>query len=380
MSKKLVVDGFYVSSHRPPKIVCSSCQHKGKRTNLSIKSMNYSDVYGYRLALGFTCMYSVRFTRHHYTLHWYSFYPVLLIHGDNDAVFISKKLKATLVSRNIRTSFTTTYTPQRNTQGRQNLTFFNMVRTISLPRKFWGLALLYCRHIRNNVATIKHPTSTATQLVTGKRSSMHRFRVFGCVLLKYYSVNTPKKSLDDRKRYDVFLGFDSFCYRVYDVGNHKLISTRDVVFDENLLYKDLIKNNTTNNQNGSLLGDGFDLKFSPCSSMGTPGTCPTVAPELALTEGFAPSIVTVSVPPEAPEPIVEATTSINTSAATINSNTSSTMVPLEGRYPLLASATPGFSTGAGSQRSAKHGGGDNVQPSTRATRSCSRSHNAQLEY
>eukprot|EP00122_Pirum_gemmata_P006224 Pgem_evm1s5683 len=328
MFRKSVVDGFRVSNHRPPDIVCSSCQQgKGKRTNFSgkssfiptkpfelivmdIKIVNYSDISGYRLALGFTCMYSVVTP-----LKSANVYPVL--HGDNDAVFMDKKLQAALVSRNIRTSFTTTYTPQRNAQERQNLTFFNMVRTMllfeGLPRKFWGLALLYCRHIRNNVATIKHPTATAMQLVTGKRSSLHRFRVFGCVC--YYSVNTHKKSLDDRKRSAIFVGFDSqrYCFRVYDVGSHKLISTRDVVFDENQLYKDLIKNNSMDNQNGSLLGDGFDLQFSPCSSMGTSVSRSDEAPPLEQTEALAPAPVTVSLPTETPEPAGEDPTNINTS-------------------------------------------------------------------
>eukprot|EP00122_Pirum_gemmata_P002372 Pgem_evm1s2138 len=122
---------------------------------MDMKIVNYSDVNCYRLALGFTYMYSGYSTWYllkyksdsQDTIIYYidtvvtplksaDVYPVL--HGDNDAVFIDKKLQAALVSRNIRASFTTTYTPQRNAQERQNLIFSNMVRTTlifaGLPR------------------------------------------------------------------------------------------------------------------------------------------------------------------------------------------------------------------------------------------------------
>ena len=63
---------------------------------------------------------------------------------------------------------------------------------------------------------------------------MGHIRVFGCTCYAKRDTQHLKK-LDDRSRELVHLGVEpgSKAYRLYDPRSHKVVVSRDVVFDEN---------------------------------------------------------------------------------------------------------------------------------------------------
>ena len=52
-----------------------------------------------------------------------------------------------------------------------------------------------------------------------------------------------RTKLEAKSKKFVFFGYDidDFGYRLWDFENHKIVRSRDVIFNENMLYKDLLQ-------------------------------------------------------------------------------------------------------------------------------------------
>jgi ATP-binding cassette subfamily B (MDR/TAP) protein 1 len=85
-----------------------------------------------------------------------------------------------------------------------------------------------------------------------KEVKLSHLRVFGCVAYVHISDHGRNK-LDPKSKKCIFLGYgeDEFGYRLWDDENKKMIRSRDVVFNERVMYKD--RHNTSTN--GSKLND-----------------------------------------------------------------------------------------------------------------------------
>ncbi|MDF3681094.1 hypothetical protein P3S38_29395, partial [Enterobacter hormaechei] len=52
-----------------------------------------------------------------------------------------------------------------------------------------------------------------------------------------------RTKLEAKSKKCVFVGYsiDEFGYRIWDFENHKILRSRDVIFNEKVLYKDLLQ-------------------------------------------------------------------------------------------------------------------------------------------
>lgn len=74
---------------------------------------------------------------------------------------------------------------------------------------------------------------------SGKEIKLSHLKVFGCVAYVHISDQVRGK-LDPKSLRCTFIGYggDEFGYRFWDDKNKKVIRSRDVIFNERVMYKD----------------------------------------------------------------------------------------------------------------------------------------------
>ena len=76
---------------------------------------------------------------------------------------------------------------------------------------------------------------------TGKKVSYSFLKTFGCEAFSHIdSENRIKLEAKSKKCVFVEYGINEFGYRLWDFENHKIIRSKDVIFNEKVLYKDLL--------------------------------------------------------------------------------------------------------------------------------------------
>ena len=73
---------------------------------------------------------------------------------------------------------------------------------------------------------------------TCKKASYSFMRTFGCEAYVHVDKeNRTKREAKSKKCNFIGYGVDDFGYRLWDFANHKFITSRDVVFNEKVMYK-----------------------------------------------------------------------------------------------------------------------------------------------
>ena len=157
---------------------------------------------------------------------------------DRGGEFTSQAFNDFCKENGINRQLTAAYTPQQNgVAERKNKTIMNMVRCMlyekQVPRNFWPEAVNWTVHVLNRCPTVAVKNKTPEEAWSDVKPSVEYFRVFGCV--SHVHVPDRKRTKLDRKSTScVLLGVseESKAYRLYDPISHKIIVSRDVVFEE----------------------------------------------------------------------------------------------------------------------------------------------------
>ena len=100
---------------------------------------------------------------------------------------------------------------------------------------------------------------------SGKEVKLSHLKVFGCVA--YVHINDQgRNKLDPKSKKCTLIGYDddAFGYRIWDDENKKVILSRDVIFDERVMYKDMHKIVASNSDlNEPVFVDADDVLDSP---------------------------------------------------------------------------------------------------------------------
>ena len=111
----------------------------------------------------------------------------------------------------------------------------NKVRTLisdsGLDKTFWAELINTATNLINRTL-LKKSGNTAYEMLTGKEASVKHLKRIGCKT--HFSVLPRRGKLDMRSRRGILLGYeeDFRVYRIYDSENKKVITSRDVYFDE----------------------------------------------------------------------------------------------------------------------------------------------------
>ncbi|KAL5774045.1 hypothetical protein ACOSP7_011602 [Xanthoceras sorbifolium] len=135
-------------------------------------------------------------------------------------------------------------TPQQNgVAERMNRTLNERARSMrlhaGLPKMLWAEAVNTAAYLINRGPSVPLDGGIPEEVWSGKEVNISHLRVFGCI--SYVHIDSAERSkLDAKSNKCVFVGYggDEFGYRFWDYENRKIIRSRDVIFNENLMYKD----------------------------------------------------------------------------------------------------------------------------------------------
>jgi transposase InsO family protein len=163
---------------------------------------------------------------------------IKILRTDNGGEFISKKFNTFCRINGIQQQTTAPYSPQQNgVAERLNRTVVEHARCMlkhkSMKNHFWAEAVSTAVYLKNRSPTKALDNKTPQEVWSGQRPSISHLKIFGCIA--YMHIPKEKRSkLDSKSQQCIFLGYleGSKAYRLYDPIKQQLITSRDVIFDE----------------------------------------------------------------------------------------------------------------------------------------------------
>ncbi|GJW07711.1 retrotransposon protein, putative, ty1-copia subclass [Tanacetum coccineum] len=165
---------------------------------------------------------------------------------DNGLEFCNQEFNNLCKESGIARHLTVAGTPQRMSLAeRMNMTLLNKVRCLliqsGLPYSFWAEATVTATYLINRSPSTTLEKKTPMDLWSGHPVNYEMLRIFGCIA--YSNVNQGK--LKPRAIKCIIMGYPEGVkgYRLWrlDDVKPKIIISRDVVFNDSLMYKDTLK-------------------------------------------------------------------------------------------------------------------------------------------
>ena len=166
---------------------------------------------------------------------------IKVLRSDNGTEYRNDQFSIFCKKESISRHFTVRDTPQQNgVAERMNRTLLEKVRCMlsnaGLGKQFWVEAVMYASHLINRLPSATLNGKTPFEVWSGKPvNDYDTLHVFGSTA--YYHVKESK--LDPRAKKALFMGVTSGVkgYRLWCLSLKKIISSRDVTFDEFSMLK-----------------------------------------------------------------------------------------------------------------------------------------------
>ena len=187
---------------------------------------------------------------------------IKVLRSDNGTEYRNDQFSYFCKKEGICRHFTVRYTPQQNgVAERMNRILLEKVRCMlfnaGLGKQIWAEVVMYASHLINRLPSAALNGKTPLEVWSGKLTNDYdTLRVFGSTA--YYHVKESK--LDPRAKKALFMGVTSGVkgYRLWCLSSKKIISSRDVTFDESFMLKKVtidgkVSENTSQQPKGRLL-------------------------------------------------------------------------------------------------------------------------------
>ena len=187
---------------------------------------------------------------------------IKVLQSDNGTKYRNDQFSYFCKKEGISRHFIVRDTPQQNgVVERMNRTLLEKVRCMlsnaGLGKQFWAEAVMYASHLINHLPSAALNGKTPLEVWFGKPANDYdTLRVFGSTA--YYHVKESK--LDPRAKKALFMVVTSGVkgYRLWCLSSKKIISSRDVTFDESAILKKVttdgkVSENTFKQPEGRLL-------------------------------------------------------------------------------------------------------------------------------
>ena len=110
------------------------------------------------------------------------------------------------------------------------------------PLNLWANAIDTVVYFINRGPSMALDGGIPEEMWIGKKVNYSSLIVFGCEAFAHIDKEDRKKlDAKSQKCYLVGYGVNDLGYRLWDVDNHKIIRSRDVVFNEKSMYKDRLQ-------------------------------------------------------------------------------------------------------------------------------------------
>ena len=160
------------------------------------------------------------------------------LRSDRGGEYMSKILNTVLQERGISHQYTCPYTPQQNglaeNKNRSHLEMARcMLKAKKLPNILRMEAIMAACHILNRCPTKALKKVTPFETWYSRKPTVAHLRTFGCIAYAHVPKEIRTK-LDDKAVKCIFVGYskESKGYRLYNPVSKKVLTSRDVIFDE----------------------------------------------------------------------------------------------------------------------------------------------------
>ncbi|KAL2235826.1 UNVERIFIED_CONTAM: Retrovirus-related Pol polyprotein from transposon TNT 1-94 [Sesamum indicum] len=167
---------------------------------------------------------------------------VKCLRSDNGSEYSSEGIKNYCADHGIRMQKTIPGTPQQNgVAERMNRTLNEHARCMrlksGLPKMFWADAVNTAAFLINREPSVPLNNRIPEEIWSGKKVDLSFLCTFGC---SAYILNDDRTKLDAKSIKCTFIGYgtDEFGYRFWDDQNWKIIRSRNVIFNEDVMYND----------------------------------------------------------------------------------------------------------------------------------------------
>jgi len=177
------------------------------------------------------------------------------LRSDNGGEYYSKELDRYYSEHGIRREKTVPRKPQENgVSERMNRTIMKHARCMrlhaGLPLQFWADAVDTAVYLINRGPSSPLDGDVPEEAWTGKKVNYSILKPFGCeTFVRIDKENRTK--LEEKSKKCTFIGYgvNDFGYLLYDYENHKIIRSRDVIFNEKVLYKNQLQEKKQEKEN-----------------------------------------------------------------------------------------------------------------------------------
>ena len=110
---------------------------------------------------------------------------------------------------------------------------------IGLPKSFWVDVVSTAAYLINRGPSVPMEFRLPNEVWGDKEVKFSHLKVFGCV--SYVHIDSDARSkFDTKSKICFFIGYGDkkFGYRFWDEQNRKIIRSRNVIFNEQVMYKD----------------------------------------------------------------------------------------------------------------------------------------------
>lgn len=162
---------------------------------------------------------------------------------DNGGEYISKNFKELCQKEGIEVQYTIPYNPQQNgIAERYNRTVMERARCLiyeaNIDKKFWSEAILTAIYLINRTrTTVLKADKTPAEHWYQRKLNLDKIKVFGCDAYVHVPKEERHGKLDAHSRKMILMGYTANGYRLWDPKKEKIITSRDVIFDEKLRIK-----------------------------------------------------------------------------------------------------------------------------------------------
>jgi len=159
---------------------------------------------------------------------------------DNDKEYDNNLFQKSCEQNGMSFRFSSPHTsPQNGKVERKIRTINNIICTLlahaSIPPIFWHHALQMATYLHNIIPNKKLNLQSPKKILYQKDPAYSHLRVFGCLCYPLIP-STTRNKLQPRSTPCVFLGYlhNYRGYKCYELSSHKVIISRNVLFEENI--------------------------------------------------------------------------------------------------------------------------------------------------
>lgn len=163
-----------------------------------------------------------------------------ILRCDNGREYISKEMKEFCKNNGTVIDFTNPYTPQQNGKAeRYNRSLIEKSRSMihegKVPKEFWNEAVRVAAYAINRSPHHSLETKTPAEVWYGEKPNVRNMKIFGCTAYAHIPHQFRGK-FEKKTKKCIMMGYTNTGYRLWDTENNKIITSRDVKFNESSFY------------------------------------------------------------------------------------------------------------------------------------------------